>query len=293
LIDYYLPSAASGEVKLEILNPQGQVIRTYSSSDPVRSPHPATNPAAYDQVCQQNPGAPDCSLPLYWPAPPAMLKTTAGMHRFSWDMHYDVIPGAGGGGRGGGGGASGAVPLRTYPSVNAPWAAPGSYSVRLTADGQSVTQPIVVKLDPRVKVTPDVQQSFTLTTQAETRARTAAAAYKDARALLDKLKARPQSAANDALIKQVSDIAPEQAAPPADGGGRGGFGAPAEPPAPPTLANIGAQMVSAVMPMQAAEMPPTTAQLQACARQEAAYTALMAKWAALKAKVNPPPAVKQ
>jgi photosystem II stability/assembly factor-like uncharacterized protein len=292
LIDYYLPSATSGEVKLEILNPQGQTIRTYSSNDPVRRPHPATDPAAYDKVCQQNPGAPDCALPLYWPAPPATLKTSAGMHRFSWEMHYDVIPGAGGGGRGGG--ASGAVPERTYPSVNAPWAAPGSYSVRLTVDGQSLTQPIVVKLDPRVKVTPEVQQIFTLTTQAENRARSAAAAYKDARALLDELKARPQSAANDALIKQVAAIAPEPVAPPADGGGRGGFGggfgAAAEPPPPPTLANIGAQMVSAVMPMQAAEMAPTTAQLQACARQDAAYTALMAKWTALKAKVHPPAA---
>jgi hypothetical protein len=288
LIDYYLPSAATGEVKLEILNPQGQVIRTYSSNDPVRNPNPATDRVAYDQLCRQNPGAPDCALPLYWPAPPMVLKTSAGMHRFSWDMHYDPIPGAGGGGRGGGGG--GAVPGRTYPSVNSPWVAPGSYSVRLTVNGQSLTQPITVKLDPRVKVTPEVQQIFTLTTQAENRARRAAVAYRDARALLDKLKARPQSATNDTLIKQVAEIAPELPAPPADGGGRGGFGAPAAPLPPPTLANIGAQIVSVVMPMQVAEMAPTTAQLQACARQEAAYTALMAKWTALKAKVNPPAA---
>jgi hypothetical protein len=42
------------------------------------------------------------------------------------------------------------------------------------------------------------------------------------------------------------------------------------------------------MPMQRSELPPTAAQLQACTRQQAAYTALMAKWAALKAKVNGP-----
>ncbi len=55
--------------------------------------------------------------------------------------------------------------------------------------------------------------------------------------------------------------------------------------------------MAAVMGMQVAEMPPTAAQLQACARQDAAYTALMAKWTALKAKVNgpaaPPAAKKQ
>jgi hypothetical protein len=170
--------------------------------------------------------------------------------------------------------------------------------VRLTANGQSLTQPITVKMDPRVKITPAVQQIFTLTTQMEGRAASAAAAYKDARATVEKLKARPQSAANDALIKQVEELAPEVTAEAGGGrGGRGGgggagggFGAPAEPPPAPTLANIGGQMVAAVMGMQGSEMAPTAAQLQACTQQETAYTALMAKWAAVKAKVNPPKA---
>ena len=279
IVDYYLPSAA-GDVKLEFLNGQGKVIRTYSSSDKVMSPDPATDPAAYNKICQTNPAAPDCSLPLYWPAPQQILHNTAGMHRFWWDMHYDPIPGAGGGGRGGGGAA---VPHRTYPAVNSPWVAPGTYSVRLTANGQTLTQPIVIKMDPRVKITPEVQQIFTWTTKMEDNARNAAIAYKEAREMLDKLKARPQSAANDALIKRVEDLAPAEAA---NGGGRGGrggggFGA-AEPPAPANLSNIAAQMVTAVQGMQAAEMPPTAAQLQACTREEAAYTALMAKWTALK-----------
>jgi photosystem II stability/assembly factor-like uncharacterized protein len=296
IVDYYLP-AAVGELKLEFLDAQGKVVRTYSSTDPVRSPDPATDPGAYNKLCQQTPTAPDCSLPLYWPAPPQVLKTTAGMHRFTWDMHYDPLPGGGGGGgRGGGGGANGAVPHRTYPGVNAPWVAPGTYSVRLTASGQSQTQPIVIKMDPRVKITPEVQQIFTLTAQMESRARSAASAYKEARDLAEKLKARPQSAANDTLVKQVEEIAPNAPAGGGDGGagrggrggggGGGGFGTPAEPPPPPTLANIGTQMVAAVQAMQGAEMPPTAAQLQACSQQEAAYTALMGKWSALKAKVS-------
>jgi hypothetical protein len=48
--------------------------------------------------------------------------------------------------------------------------------------------------------------------------------------------------------------------------------------------------VAAAMAMQSSEMPPTAAQLQACSQQSAAYTGLMARWAALKAKVSPPPA---
>jgi hypothetical protein len=291
IVDYYLPASAN-DAKLEFFDPQGKVVRTYSTTDAVRSPHPATDPVAYNKICQQTPTEADCALPLYWPAAPQVLKSSAGMHRFIWDMHYDPIPGAVAGGRGGGGGGA-AVPHRTYAGVNSPWVAPGSYSVRLTVNGQSQTQPIVVKMDPRVKITPEVQQIFTLTTRMETNARTASAAYKDARTLLDTLKARPQSAANDALIKQVEGIAPVEAAGGGGrggrggggGGGGGGFGAP-EAPAPPNLSNIGAQMVGAVQGMQGSEMAPTAAQLQACTQQEAAYAALMAKWAALKAKAG-------
>jgi photosystem II stability/assembly factor-like uncharacterized protein len=282
VIDYYLPSDAS-QVKLEILNVQGKVVRTYSSTDPARNPDPATDPVAYNKICQQTPTALDCGLSLDWPAPHQVLKASAGMHRFTWDMHYDPLPGAGGGG----GEGEGAVPHRTYPNVNSPWVAPGQYSVRLTANGQSLTQPIAVKMDPRVKITPEVLQIFTIATQTEDRARAAAAAYKDARALADQLRARPQSAATDDLIKQVDEIAPARAAGEGGGrGGRGGRGAAAEPPPPPNLANIGGQMVAAVMGMQASEMPPTAGEIQACSRQEAAYTALMAKWAALKAKAK-------
>jgi len=288
IIDYYLPSDA-GEVKLEFLDSQGKVVRTYSSSDPARSPDTATDPVAYNKLCQQTPTSPDCNLPLYWPAPPQVLKTTAGMHRFTWDMHYDPLPGGGGGGGRGGGGGNGAVPHRTYPGVNAPWVAPGTYSVRLTANGKTQTQPITVKMDPRVKITPEVQQIFTLTMQMENLARNAAGAYKDARELAAKLKARPQSAANDALIKQVEDLAPAEVAG-GGGGGRGGrgggFGAPAEPPPAPNLGNIAGLMVGAAMGMQGSEMAPTAAQIQACGQQQAAYAAVMAKWAALKAKVN-------
>jgi hypothetical protein len=293
LIDYYLPNAADGPVKLEILSGVGKVIRTYNSTDPVRSPDPAIDPEAYNKICQQTPTSPDCGLPLYWPAPAQTLKTTAGMHRFSWDMHYDPIAGGGGGGRGGGGGANGAVPHRTYGGVASPWVAPGTYAVRLTVNGKSVGQPIYVKMDPRVKVTPEVQQIFTLTTQFEDNARTAETAYKDARTLLEKVQARPQSAARDALVKQLAEIAPERVAP-AGGGGRGGRGGGgganaiggAEPAPPPNLSTIAGQMVTAVQAMQAAEMAPTAAQLLAVNQEQTAYTEVMAKWAALRTKAG-------
>jgi len=298
IIDYYLPAAAAGEVKLEFLNTAGKVIRTYSSNDPVRNPDPAKDPVAYNKLCQATPTLPDCGLPLYWPAPQQVLSTQAGEHRFSWDMHYDPLGGGGGGGRGGGGGG-GAVPHRTYSGVNSPWVAPGDYTVRLTVDGKSSTQPITVKMDPRVKETPAVLQIFSLTTQMENGAMAAEAAAKDARDAADKLHQQSQSAANDALIKELDAIAPP--IPNAGGGGgaggrggrgggRGGGGAAAggQGAAAPTLTSIGSEMVAAAMAMQGSEMPPTAAAVTACQQREVEYTALMAKWAALKLRLKLP-----
>jgi hypothetical protein len=48
-------------------------------------------------------------------------------------------------------------------------------------------------------------------------------------------------------------------------------------------------MIASVMTMQSSELPPTAAQLEAVAGEEVAHAALMAKWVALKAKVNGPP----
>ncbi len=283
VVDYYLPSGAS-EVKLEFLDTQGQVLRSYSSTARVLTPDPAIDPAAYNKVCQQTPSAPDCGLPLYWPAPQQILKTSAGMHRFTWDMHYDPLPGTTGGRGGGGGGANGAVPHRTYPAVNAPWVAPGNYMVRLTVDGHAENQPITIKLDPRVRITPEVRQIFTLTAQAENDARNAMKAHSEAVALIGKVQARPKSAENDALLKLLREMTPAEA--PARPAGGFGFGANNTPPAAPTLTNIAGELIASVMPMQSSEMPPTAVELEGNRKQQAAYLALMAKWSALKAKTN-------
>jgi hypothetical protein len=254
IVDYYLPADA-GEVKMEFLDGQGRVVRSYSSSDAVMKPDPATDPVAYNKLCQQTPNAPDCGLPLYWPAAPHVLKTTAGMHRFTWDMHYDVVAGTPAGGRGGD--PAGAVPHRTYPSPHAPWVPPGSYTVRLTANGQTLTQPIVIKMDPRVKVTPEVQQIFALSAQMESQAHAAVKAHDELSALIATLKTGAQSEAVTARLKKLNDMDAE-------------------------LGAMGGKLIGAVMPLQGTEMPPTATELAACKKQSEEYAALMAKCAALK-----------
>jgi photosystem II stability/assembly factor-like uncharacterized protein len=61
----------------------------------------------------------------------ARLPTRAGLNRFIWDMMY-AGPVGGRGGRSAG-----------------PMAAPGRFTVRLVADGETVTQPLVLRADPR------------------------------------------------------------------------------------------------------------------------------------------------
>jgi hypothetical protein len=267
IVDYYLPSAVS-EAKLEILDAQRKVVRTYQSSTAPTGAHPATDPDAYNKVCQQNPSAADCGLPLYWPAPPQLLKLSAGMHRFLWDMHYDPVPGTAGGRRGGDD-EGGAVPHRTALEIDAPWAPPGTYSVRLTFDGQMQSQPLLVLLDPRVKVTPEVEQIFTLTKQIEDAARHAARARSEAQAMIAKLQTRSSSAASQSLLKKLQELAP--ASDPkasANDGTEITFDPRATAPSsPPTLTNIGGRLVTSAMSMQGSELPPTESQLAACRKQ--------------------------
>jgi hypothetical protein len=242
----------------------------------VRNPNPALDPAAYDKVCQATPGAPDCALPLYWPAPPIRLSTRAGFQRFTWDLHFDAIgedPDAGDEG------ANGAVPHHTYDMPYSPWAPPGSYTVRLTVDGKRYTQPIVLKLDPRVKTSAaGLTQLASVTRDAYDAAVAAHVAYEEARALSARLGSA--GGASAALKERVDSIAPAQTA---GRRGRGGFGPPGAGAAPaPTLESVSTAAMAAAMAMQGADVAPTAGQVAAATKAIADVRALLQKWTALK-----------
>jgi photosystem II stability/assembly factor-like uncharacterized protein len=286
IIDYFLAKDAGGPVKLEILDAAGKLVRSYSSDEKVLTPDPAIDPVGYNEICKRTPNAPNCGLPLYWPAPQQVLSARTGAHRFTWDLHYDPIE-EGGGGGGGGGGGNGSVPHRTYPGVNSPWAPPGNYTVRLTAEGKTYTQPLVLKLDPRVKTSSvALSQIASLTKEMHDGAVALHAAYNQARALAGELD--KQSGDDIAAFKtKVDSIAPAQAAGGGrggrgggGGGGRGGRGGAAAGPA--TLESASAAMIAAVMPMQNAEMPPTASQLEAVAKARVQSAEVLKKWNALR-----------
>ena len=122
MIDYFLKSAATGQVTLEILDQAGQTLRRYSSDDrtPPRNPDTLT-------------------VQAIWMPVPEPLSAAPGMHRWVWDLRGPAPAGGEERGAGGGGFSRG-----RGVSVQ-----PGTYSVRLTVDGRTYTQPLTVNPDPR------------------------------------------------------------------------------------------------------------------------------------------------
>jgi photosystem II stability/assembly factor-like uncharacterized protein len=139
MIDYRLGANAGGPVTLEIKDAKGNVVRRYASTDPVPPPDPKLK------------------IPRYWVRPPQVLSGEPGLHRFFWDMHFEPLKEA-----------HAEYPMtavfqKTAPQPTGPWALPGDYSVVLTAGGKSFTQPLPMKMDPRVKASPaDLTKQFEL-----------------------------------------------------------------------------------------------------------------------------------
>jgi photosystem II stability/assembly factor-like uncharacterized protein len=273
ILDYFLAEDARGPVTIEILDAGGQVVRRYASTDPVPNPAPAIDPVAYNRLCQENPTAPDCSVPLYWPAPPMVVSAKSGMHRIWWDMRYDPV-----GESGGRGGATGAVPRRTYPAATSPWAPPGSYTVRLTADGRSTAQPLHLVLDPRVKIPPMALSRLTsLTSEMYDLSKRLRRAYESARALSSRLEA----ASGDGVAAFKTSVDALAPPPAAAGTGRGGRGGPPAADIPPTLSSASASALAAAMAMQGAETAPTAREVEACNVARAQGRAVLSRFTTL------------
>ena len=99
---------------------------------------------------------PRLNIPEYWIREDASLQSTAGTHRFTWDLHYQRLP------------LPASFPIaavfeETAPDANSPWVNPGTYEVILDVDGNKISRWLVVKMDPRVTSgTPAIQAQFDL-----------------------------------------------------------------------------------------------------------------------------------
>jgi photosystem II stability/assembly factor-like uncharacterized protein len=143
IIDYYVAADAAQPIALEIFAASGKLVRRYASDD---------KPEPFDEK--------QVNVPTYWIRPPQILSGAKGMHRFVWDLRYPT---------------PGAVQY-DYP-ISAIYrdtpreplgviARPGAYTVKLTVGGQSFTQPLTLRMDPRASITPlGLAQQFALATR--------------------------------------------------------------------------------------------------------------------------------
>jgi photosystem II stability/assembly factor-like uncharacterized protein len=123
IINYHLKQKPKDEIRLEIVDAQGAVVRTLRST---------AEPAEYAED--------DPDEPTEKPKP--ALATDPGVQRAVWDLAYEgakKIPHA---------------KLDSGDPAIGPMAVPGRYTVRLVVDGKTYTQPLTIEPDPRVKVSP-------------------------------------------------------------------------------------------------------------------------------------------
>ncbi|HJT17391.1 MAG TPA: glycoside hydrolase, partial [Thermoanaerobaculia bacterium] len=231
-----------------ILDGNGHVVRRYASTDTVEQPKDTGQ------------------IPWYWIRPPHVLSGAPGMHRFVWDLHYTPAPGVR---------PSypiAAVAYNTAPSPTSPWVMPGTYTVRLTANGKTVSRPLVVKMDPRVKTPVEgLRKQFDLSMQmyngiiAATRA-------------AEQLRGAKPNITGTQLEPKGASLLGEPASE---------FGAPARAAGQPeTLNGIIASLRSVMSLLQQSDVTPPAQVVAAAANRKAALDELMQRWNAFKSEAK-------
>jgi len=148
------PPAAPGPVRVDILRRHGKAIGhpVYSTARPTVPPDPARDPDAYTALCQT-----EAHTSAFEPCAVLAERRNgavcpAGHATASpWDLHYQPTPPRKNQRRGESGRRGAQCHHRTEPTVDAPWAPAGSYTVRLTVAGKRYEQPVDAAPRPACK----------------------------------------------------------------------------------------------------------------------------------------------
>jgi photosystem II stability/assembly factor-like uncharacterized protein len=182
-IDYYL-KAGTDRVTVEILDRSGKMVRSFTRT--------AEDEKKAEEARKKSGGVEEESF-----GPPPQLPPTlrAGLNRFSWDMRYPgatVFPGM--------------VVWSARPE-NGPVAVPGRYDVRVTANGITQTEPLVIRSHPEYAHVsePDLQKQFDLAIQIRDRTSEANQAVIDIRELKAQIKDRLEKSKNTRL-KEAGEL---------------------------------------------------------------------------------------
>ncbi len=137
ILDYQLNKAAN-KVILQILDDDGNLIRSYSSDE---------IPEEIDTTALPH--------PTYWIKPQQSLGLSLGHHRFIWDLRHEPP-------RGSIREFSIAAVYKNTPTgPRGPFVKPGTYQVSLTVDGKLSERSLTVKMDPRVTISESALQMQT------------------------------------------------------------------------------------------------------------------------------------
>jgi photosystem II stability/assembly factor-like uncharacterized protein/lysophospholipase L1-like esterase len=265
ILNYFLKADAK-TVALEIFDQSNKLVRRYASTDKIE---PVDENAL--------------AIPTYWIRPPQIMSAKAGMHRFIWDLHYSPLEGMRGRSYG-----MAAVYRDTPAGPFGPWVQPGEYQVKLTVDGRSYTQPLTVKMDPRVK-TPagDLEKQFQISMRCYEDVKQIRATLAQTRQLRDQLKTARERAGEGGLRETLADLDRRVAALEGTFSLRGRPGMMRSEDARPTFARVSGELSALMNLVQGADMSPTTQAIAAFDLSSKTLAELLARWTDLKTKELP------
>jgi len=262
IIYYSLGHAPSGNISLDVLDASGKVVR-HLSSEPIT---PVSEAAAPPE-------------PNFWIGVAHPLTTMAGLNRATWDLRYDAPPAFSHSYE------INANPGLTPASPEGPMALPGTYTVRLVADGQTYTAPITVVRDPRngaSMAAMNAQHTLLMNLDAGMNATWDGAQQANAlRAAAEAAAANGSAAVKSAaatFIAQIDSVA---------GGGTGGRGGPGGGfrrggAAPlPTFTAVNGGLVRQLEAEDNADMAPTVATLAGWDASCKEIASTVARWSAV------------
>jgi photosystem II stability/assembly factor-like uncharacterized protein len=253
VLDYYLREKASSPIQLEIFDSEGMLVRRFASNDIL----PKTNPN-------------DVPIQVEWIRDPKPLLAEAGMHRFVWDLHCALPKGVHG----------------FFWGPAGPLAVPGEYVVKLTANGKSSTQPLTIKLDPRMKVPQDaLTRQFSLASKLAARLGDISTALRQVGELRKQLDARKKDAGSHAeLLAALQELEKKLgAAMEADSDADFGlFGVALPDKEHEPLPRVAAALTGLLIIVDSSDMGPAADAATATMRWEDAAQEAMARWAAFQ-----------
>jgi photosystem II stability/assembly factor-like uncharacterized protein len=241
IIYYYLGSAPSRDVSVDVYDSAGKPVRHFSSA----AMTPWNEPA---------PPVPD-----FWVSNPKPIPAMQGMNRINWDVRYDAPPAFDHSYE------INANPNGTPPSPEGPLATPGVYTVKLTVDGKTYSQNVTIKNDPRSPASDsDIKSQHTMQMDCYEGSIDAMAGFQQVAAMratvADIQKGTPPSEVADAA-KAFDD---KLAAVGGSGGGRRGFGRGGGGAAAPTFSGVNRTMVGHIMSLDSGDMAPNQPERSAC-----------------------------